>query len=379
MVQVASDRDHFLGSADVRRNGMWFAADESVHVLAYFAVRQHRAVPLEEFRRLLPGVRDPGNKPYVALTYVAHPPEFAPGRRLPKFFAWTVARHGVEVMACDVEQGGASITALEPHWPTGELASRRVLVVGAGSIGGATAQALAGYGIGHIDLLDPDRLRDHNVPRHVCTRNQVGMHKVNALARLISRTWPETTVQPWVASVIEDADLARPLIDAADIVVCTVDGVEPRRVVNYLGQRASTTVVFACVLEDGRYGEVLRVRPLSGVGCLDCQRQALEEGGAMNPEPGLDHGYGEGTRHNPMTAVGPDLHFVGALAAKVAIADLLAGPNHVDQFLVSDNVVVSLRPQPGMARPFDSSRVLGASWYPAAKPSSDCPACGVRA
>lgn len=374
--RVPEDKTHFLASADAHPSGYWYRTGPEAAICAYLAIRQQQALTFQGFRNLLPAARDPGTGWYFAVTYTDDPPEISPGRSLPQFSAWMVSREGVEPMHCDIETESARVTGIAAHWPVTDLQARRVVLIGAGSVGGATATSLAAYGIGDLDIMDPDRLEYHNIPRHVCPSSSVGKHKVNAVADLLERTWPDTRVRPIRANAITDADILRPLIEDSSIVVCTVDGVEPRRVVSYLCKRANKPLVLACVLADGRYGEVLRLRPYREVGCLDCQRRYLAASGRLDLEPTIDRGYGEGTRHNPMTAVGADLHLVGALVAKTAIATILSGAGHSDQLLENDNVVLALRPGPGWAQPFDATRTLAQRWYPSATPYPDCPACG---
>lgn len=373
--RLQEDPAHFLSSADFHGAGSWYRTDPDIAVLSYFLGRQNQMISFEGFRNAIPELRDPGAGWYIGITFTERPPEIAPGRQLPQFAAWRVSRAGVSPLQCDVETERAGMRGIAEHWPIQDLQQSRVLLVGLGSIGGATAIALAGYGVGNIDLMDPDRLRYHNVPRHVCPATSVGKFKVHAVADHLERLWPETTTRAVQADAIVDADLLRPLIEAADVVVCTVDGVEPRRVISYLCKRASTPLVLACVLADGRYGEILRMRPFPEIGCLECQRRALAENGQIDLETTLDRGYGEGTRHNPMTAVGSDLHLVGSIAAKSAIATVLASKGYLDQTLEDDNAVIALRPEAGWAPPFNSARGMSFGWYSSTPPYSDCRAC----
>lgn len=373
--RISEDKTHFLTSADTHPSGVWYRTTAELAVQAYLLIRQQQALTFEAFKAYVPEARDPGAGRYIAITFTEAPPEIAPGRVLPQFTAWMVSRDGAQPENCDVETDRGQLSALAPHWPIQELKGQRVLLIGAGSIGGAAATALSGYGVGTLDIVDPDRLRYHNIPRHICSSNAVGRYKVDALAKHIGLKWAETDVSGFRIDAIADADLLRPLIDMASVVVCTVDGVEPRRVISYLCKRAGRPLVLACVLADGRYGEILRLRPFPEVGCLECQRRALDASGQMDLEPTLDRGYGEGTRHNPMTAVGTDLHLMGSLAAKTAVATILNELGHMDQILEDDNAVVALRPEAGLAEPFDSARAMSIRWYPSAASYPDCLAC----
>jgi hypothetical protein len=378
MIPVATDPGHFLMTADFQPAGHWYAVPAELVLTEYFLIRQSGHLSFDEFRALVPKAKRPASGEWsIAITYCTGAPAISEDETLPAWSAWRVTASHVEPISFDVRDGRELLDALNGLWPSRVLASKRVLLFGAGSIGGAVAESLASYGIGAIDLVDPDRLLFHNVPRHVLTTKHVGMTKVEALTRTLDGYWPECHVTAWPVNLVTDANVIRPLIDKTDIVVCTVDGVEARRVANYLARRAQKPIVFACVLEDGRYGEILRIRPLPEVGCLECQRRRLRQEGRIDLEPTLDRGYGTGTRHNPMTAVGGDLHLVGNLAAKIAVGTLLRAQGELDQTLVRDNLVIALRPTPGNAEPFDATRMLDQRWYQAGRPYDDCPACNV--
>lgn len=375
-VRLQEAPEHFMSVADWNPVGNWYRGGADTAFLAWRLRVQNARAPFEEFHEL---VRDadrpsPGNWQLV-LTYCENPPELRAGERLPQWAAWRITHDHVEPALIDIQDGSELISSLERFWPAEQLGRTRVLVVGTGSIGGAVSESLASYGVGHLDLLDPDRLLFHNIPRHVLTRGEVGKLKVEALHAHLRRSWPQSDVTPLPLDVIEHADAVRPLIDIADIVVCTVDGVEPRRVVSHLARRAGKPVVFACVLADGQYGEILRIRALSEVGCLDCQRRHLRDTGKMDLEQSLDRGYGEGTRHNPMTAVGGDLHLIGSIAAKMAVATVLRQAGEPGQSLEDDNLVLALRPSGAFGTPFEGRRALNAHWYPAGGPYWDCPSC----
>jgi hypothetical protein len=375
-VSVATDPGHFLMTADFQPAGYWYAVPAELVLAGYFLIRQSASLPFDKFKELVPRAERPSPGEWsIAVTYCVGPPAVSEGETLPAWSAWRVTEFRVEPIALDVRDGKELIDALNGLWPTRALASKRVLLLGAGSIGGAVAESLASYGAGKIDLVDPDRLLFHNVPRHVLTTKYVGMTKVEALTQTLGSAWPECHVTPWPIDLVTSAHVIRPLIDETDIIVCTVDGVEARRVANYLARRARKPIVFACVLGDGRYGEILRIKPLPEVGCLECQRRRLREEGRIDLESTLDRGYGTGTRHNPMTAVGGDLHLVGQLTAKITVATLLRAQGELDQTLVRDNLVIALRPSPGYADPFDATRMLDQRWYQAGRPYDDCPAC----
>ena len=366
---------HYLTVADSRSNCVWHRVPPLVNATWFFSLAQHTGVSFDWFSEHIPrGLRQPGAAAYYAITHIADDQDFSsPGFTVPEFAAWRVSRDGVFPVDVDVEGGRSGADLLGPHWPVTELAAARVLVVGTGSIGGAAALALATAGIGALDLLDPDRLRWHNLPRHVCGRKHVGRPKVEALRADLATLRPDTEVRPHMLDVVEEADEVRELLTRVDLVVCAVDGVAPRRVVSHLARRAGTTAVLACVLADGAYGDILRLRPWPDHGCLVCRTESLVDSGGVLPD--LDATRGYGGADNSMTAVGSDLHLVGHSAAKVAVATVLHSLGHHDHWLAGEHAVIALRPRPGWAEPYDLERTGETTWHPAPAPRPGCPTC----
>lgn len=369
--------NRLLAGCDPLPPGYWYRATSELHGLWHLLrVRCGTSSTLDAFKNGVPsGFKAPGASGYVAITYAPGVEGKFPEGGLPDLVAWHVRGAGVQPLEVSVEPEATGILQLRGHWPVEELQNARVMVVGAGSIGSATAHALAGYGVGHLTLVDPDRLQWHNLVRHTSTRKHIGRAKVTALAEELAVLRPDTAVAPLALNVIEDADHVRALLIDTDMVVCAADGVAARRVTGHLARRAGLTAVLACVLQDGAIGEVLRLRPWSQHGCLTCRRHSLTEAGGLDPEPALDAGYGTGTWHRPMTAVGPDLHLVAHLAAKTAIATILECAGHPDQRLPGEHALLALRRQPGCAPPFDLERTGEVRWLPATPPRPGCATC----
>lgn len=75
------------------------------------------------------------------------------------------------------------------------LASARVAVFGVGGVGGYAAEALARAGVGHIDLIDSDRVAVSNINRQIiATHETIGMYKTEAMRDRIASINPETSV-----------------------------------------------------------------------------------------------------------------------------------------------------------------------------------------
>ncbi|MFF0578555.1 ThiF family adenylyltransferase [Streptosporangium saharense] len=372
-------KSHPMNSGLPGGEGFWFRVPVELHGWWYEITRRgdHVGVPFDEFAKRLPKrLIDPGAIGYFVLTYAPDadkpPYDETPVSRL---VAWRVTRTGVFGASVAVEPEITGITQLHPYWPVADLSAVTVMVVGVGSIGGAAATALAGYGLGRLLLVDPDRLMWHNLVRHVLPRRYAGKYKVDALRDHLADQRGDTEITAFRYDVVDNADRIRGLLDETSIILCCADGVAPRRTTSHLARRAHTPAILACILADGGIGEVIRLRPWPDHGCLLCRRQALADGGTLDPEPALEAGYGTGTLHRPMTAVGSDLFLVGDLAAKVTISTALEAAGNFVHRLPGEHLTVGLQARRGWTGPFDLGYTGNIRWTPATPPRTDCPTC----
>ncbi|MBF0688599.1 MAG: ThiF family adenylyltransferase [Cellulomonas sp.] len=366
-----------LARADRSVRGQWLRdVPLDVH-LAHFDMsrRPGSALPLAIFQEVVDGTRAPRGNAYPLVTQVANVPKELADVGVPTYAGWSVDDVGAQPLAVEIEPEVTGIGRLALQWPVADLQARRVVLAGAGSIGGAVGETLAAYGVGRIDLVDPDRLLWHNTVRHVLGPQSVGRTKVSALAEHINARWPQTRAVGHTLDVVEEAHHLRPLLEGADLVVCAADGIAPRRAVSHLARRAHLPAVLVCVLDDGGVGEVLRLRPGRRHGCLMCQRQALAEQGAIDAEGDQELDYGTGVLHKPMTAVGPDLRLVADFAAKIAVATLLEASGHGDQRLPGEHAVLALRTGNDLAAPYDPPTLGMVHWHPAHPPRQGCWSC----
>jgi hypothetical protein len=366
-----------LARADEHVRGQWLRRVSLNAHLAHFDMsrRPGSALSLAAFQHLIADVRSPRGVTYPLVTQVHDVPTELRQIGIPTVAGWSVDDHGASPLALAIEPDTSGIHRLARQWPVADLQGCRVLVVGVGSIGSALVESLAAYGVGTLDLVDPDRLLWHNTVRHVLGPESVGRAKVSALSDRINERWPDTRAVGHTLDAVEDAHYLRPLLNGVDLVVCAADGIAPRRAVSHLARRANVPAVLACVLDDGAVGEVLRLRPGPRYGCLMCQRHALEERGAIDAEGDRELDYGTGLFHKPMTAVGPDLRLVADLAAKSTVATLLEALGHGDQRLPGEHAVVALRTGNELAPPFDPPTLGMVSWRPAYPPRPGCWTC----
>lgn len=363
------EKHHFMSAGDlVAAGGVWYKASPGAVGMYYEAIRRNLNVPTYLLEASVEGGwrSPPSDVPMPVLCRSVHE-----GNAF--WSGWWVTTERAVPAEFTVVEDSDPIEGLEGPWPVGLLRGARVAVVGLGSIGSTAAESLATAGTGYLTFIDFDRLLHHNLPRHRLPVRDLGQHKVTALRDALQERYPSTKCEAVVADVAYDADLVRAILARTDLVVCAADGVLARRVTNHLARRAGVPLVLSAVLEDGAFGEIVRVSPRTG--CLLCLRRTLEEDGTFNPEPNLDRGYAEGGGQQPMTAAPPDLRLMGELAAKAAIGTLLEAHGFFNQRLPGDWAVIGLQPSPEMPAPFDVAGAGDIRWHDLPRQRDDCPTC----
>lgn len=107
-------------------------------------------------------------------------------------------------------------------------------VIGCSGVGFPVAQALAGQGAGRLVLVDPEAIEDVNLNRLPCaTLRDVGMLKVECLARLLSESAFTPEVVPLASSILTDRQTALEIAEC-DVIFGCLDSVEARHFLNRL-------------------------------------------------------------------------------------------------------------------------------------------------
>ena len=112
-----------------------------------------------------------------------------------------------------------------------KLLAARVLIAGLGGLGSPVAMYLAAAGVGHLVLVDHDRVEVSNLQRQIVHRHAtLGETKVASAAATIRALNPDTLVEP-VAARLEGDRLAE-LIGRVDLVVDGTDNFATRYAIN---------------------------------------------------------------------------------------------------------------------------------------------------
>lgn len=155
-------------------------------------------------------------------------------------------------------------------WDQGRLAASRVLVVGAGALGNELVKNLALVGVGHVDVIDMDRIEHSNLARCVFFRDgDEGQEKATVLARAANELNPLCTVRGLVMKVQQLGDAT--LLDY-DLVVAGLDNREARLWVNAACRRLGRTWIDGAI--EGLQG-LARVFPPEGP-CYECTLSAAD-------------------------------------------------------------------------------------------------------
>jgi molybdopterin/thiamine biosynthesis adenylyltransferase len=157
------------------------------------------------------------------------------------------------------------------------LSASRVLIVGAGGLGAPVVSYLAAAGIGHITIVDDDRVERSNLNRQVLfTTDDIGREKAIVAAGRARAIDSALCVVALVARV--SVANARELVAAADVVVDCTDGLPAKYLLNDACVREGVALVHGAVT--ALEGQVLVV-PRGGRPCLRCLFETLPPEGTV--------------------------------------------------------------------------------------------------
>lgn len=111
------------------------------------------------------------------------------------------------------------------------LARAKVVVVGAGGVGGYAVETLVRSGVGHIVIIDADNVAESNINRQlIALRSTVGEPKVSLFAQRCRDINPEVSVTA-VKEFVNPENAATLIGTDADFVIDAIDTVAPKMAV----------------------------------------------------------------------------------------------------------------------------------------------------
>jgi len=157
--------------------------------------------------------------------------------------------------------------------PVGEigqekLLASRVVIAGVGALGTVCAQMFTRAGVGHIRLIDFDKVELSNLQRQVLYDEDdvaAGNPKVEAAAKKLKRVNSEIEIEAIIAKVTDEN--AVELLEGADLVIDAVDNFKGKWALNQAAVTLGIPLIYGAV--SGTYGLSQFIIP-GETACLCC-------------------------------------------------------------------------------------------------------------
>ena len=251
------------------------------------------------------------------------------------------------------------------------LTPKTVAVVGLGSGGSVCALEMAKCGVGNFILVDFDRLKSHNISRHICGLSDVGRFKTRAVRDAILQHNPLAVVDCYEVDICDDPDLMDQIISKCDLMLVATDSELSKYQLNESCLALGKPAIYGGAYERAFAGEVIRVLPGQG-GCYSCVRQDLAET-IRSISTAQEFDYTDDTVFQAEPGLGLDISFIALVQAKFALVTLLKDSGSNLGEIDAEMIIWT-----NWARPEDGQlfeRPMMSHYLRVAK-SDDCPACG---
>lgn len=157
------------------------------------------------------------------------------------------------------------------------LEEASVAIVGVGALGCAAAEALAEAGVGHLTLVDPDRVERSNLPRQLLHRSaDLGRLKVESAREKLGAKRP--TLRTRAIATRLDAQNGETLLAGHACVIDATDGLDTKFLLNDLAVRIGRPLVHGGVVRF--LGQLMTVLPGQSA-CYRCLFGAPPEAGDL--------------------------------------------------------------------------------------------------
>ncbi len=149
------------------------------------------------------------------------------------------------------------------------LMHKRVLLIGAGSLGSYVAFEMVKNGIQRLKIYDNDKLVEENILRWAFGGFGIGLNKAATLQFLLNMLHPEIKVEACAEKITEKSLTNE--ISNTDIIIFTIGSSDEQLKLNAALKRAhcSIPVIFVWLEEGGEYSHIL-VANYQKPGCFEC-------------------------------------------------------------------------------------------------------------
>ncbi|MEI2328371.1 molybdopterin-synthase adenylyltransferase MoeB [Priestia megaterium] len=166
-----------------------------------------------------------------------------------------------------------------------QIRSKHVLVVGAGALGSASAEALVRAGIGKLTLVDRDYVEWSNLQRQQLYTEQDAQNKLPKAVAAKNRLGQINT-EVKIEALVMDAQSANleSIVQTADVIIDATDNFDIRFILNDLSHKHDVPWIYgSCV---GSYGTTYTIIP-NVTPCLHCILKKIPVGGATCETAGI--------------------------------------------------------------------------------------------
>lgn len=166
-----------------------------------------------------------------------------------------------------------------------QIRSKHVLVVGAGALGSASAEALVRAGIGKLTLIDRDYVEWSNLQRQQLYTEQDAQNKLPKAVAAKNRL-RQINTEVKIEALVMDAQPANleNIVQTADVIIDATDNFDIRFILNDLSHKHEVPWIYgSCV---GSYGTTYTVIP-NVTPCLHCILKKVPVGGATCETAGI--------------------------------------------------------------------------------------------
>lgn len=167
----------------------------------------------------------------------------------------------------DAYEWGEGVYTLLSWFKKDKVKNARVLVAGAGALGNEVVKNLALFGVGHIYVVDFDRIEISNLTRSVLFREEDAYnhsYKSEIVAKRAMEINPQIKVTPIVGNLFSEVGFG--LYKSVDVVIGCLDSRIARYLLNRLSMRAGKTWIDGSI--ENMTGVVRVYTP--GISCYEC-------------------------------------------------------------------------------------------------------------
>jgi len=139
-----------------------------------------------------------------------------------------------------------------------KLLRSKVVIAGAGGLGGTVTELLARMGVGHLIVVDGDSFEDSNINRHLlCQEKNLRQNKAQAAVERVGQINSGVEVTSFSHPVSEEN--ARQLIKGANVIVDALGEIDARFILEAASKKEGIPLVHGAIA--GFYGQVTTILP----------------------------------------------------------------------------------------------------------------------